>query len=104
MTTLDFILPAKNAGSGSEMETPIFQRSSTKPPEPFDNMMNRALSKPPQEPREKLEKPAVAKKPDGIPGTVRKSEPSVKTDSNPADPAPTVSVSSPKKCEDNSSG
>ena len=107
MKALDFILPAKNAGPASETETAAFPHSNAKANEPFDKMMNRALSKPAREPGEK---PAAVKKPASNPGAVRKPRPSVDADSNTSATAAPTSLSvrdsspaSSTKSEDDSS-
>ena len=81
MSSLNFILPAKNAGSTSELETPALLHPSTKPSEPFDKLMNRALAKPTRDPGEKF---SAVKKPAGNPAPARKPKPAADTESSAA--------------------
>ena len=81
MKTPDLLLPFNTAGASSELELPPLHRSSAKPAEPFDKMMNRALARPA---RDQGEKHFAIKKSASHPGTVRKSKPSVNADPNPA--------------------
>jgi len=60
MNTLDFTRPAKNAGLSAAPATPDLQRSSPKSAEPFDALMNRALTQPS---RRYSERPEAAKEP-----------------------------------------
>lgn len=60
MKTLDFILPASNSALANEHETPGPRRATSKPAEPFDSLMNRALARPERAPGQK---PLAAQKP-----------------------------------------
>lgn len=105
MNSLDFLLPAKNAGPASDLNAPDLHNSDSSSAEPFDQMMNRALNKPLREP---AEKPLPVKKAPGHPVAVRKQPTSLRAESdsaptaNSADPA--VRDNSAAKSEENSAG